>query len=173
MRVNIIAACDQNGLIGINGRMPWYIPEDLQRFKRLTTGNAIIMGRKTWESLPIKPLPDRENIVIASIGKMNVIAEVYKSPKRAIFNNLPDALVYAEKRKEHEEVFIIGGQRLYEEALPLVDTVYLTKVKTTYNPKDNDEVAYFPLADMNFVDWELESCESAIDYVFGEWRRVK
>ena len=167
MRINIIAACDQNGLIGINGRMPWYIPEDLQRFKRLTTGNAIIMGRKTWESLPIKPLPDRTNYVISRSTMDN--------PTNAFWHrrSLQSVLQAIEQYRPDSGVFIIGGQRLYEEALPLADTVYLTKVKTTYNPKDNDEVAYFPLADMNFVDWELESCESAIDYVFGEWRRVK
>ena len=167
MRVNIIAACDQNGLIGINGRMPWYIPEDLQRFKRLTTGNAILMGRKTWESLPIKPLPDRTNYVISSSTMDN--------PTNAFWHrrSLQSVLQAIAQYRPDSGVFIIGGQRLYEEALPLADTVYLTKIKTTYNPKDNDEVAYFPLADMNFVDWELESCESAIDYMFGEWRRVK
>lgn len=171
MRINIIAACDQNGLIGINGKIPWYIPEDLQRFKQLTTGNAVIMGRKTWESLPIKPLPDRINIVLSSTPEYaqeyayDLEDDVYS--KSSLQFALPIANSYC------RETFIIGGQRLYEEALPLADTVYLTKVKSTYYPKDNDEVAYFPLADMNFVDWELVSCESAIDHVFGEWRRVK
>ena len=114
MGINIIAACDQNGLIGINGRIPWYIPEDLQRFKRLTTGNAIIMGRKTWENLPIKPLPDRFNIVISKKATFGTIPDM----DITVQASLASALQIAEI-EGYQEVFIIGGQRLYEEAFTI------------------------------------------------------
>ena len=66
MHVHLIWAQDKNGVIGVNGQLPWHIPEDLYNFKRLTSGHPIVMGRKTWESLPFKPLPNRRNIVLSS-----------------------------------------------------------------------------------------------------------
>lgn len=137
LKINIIAACDKNGVIGINGKLPFHIPEDLKRFKALTMGHAVIMGRKTYESLPIFPLPDRLNIIV-SLGRESHIGD------REYASSLHHALSKAVIR-HYEQVFIIGGEQLYREALPLADRVYLTLVNQETPIADGDEVARFPL----------------------------
>jgi len=118
MRVSLIVAVSENGVIGRNGRLPWKLPADMARFKSLTMGHPIIMGRKTYESIG-RPLPGRRNIVVSSRpGFAPVGVEVVPSWKAALAC-VPD----------DDEVFVIGGATLYQKALPDVDRMYLTLVE--------------------------------------------
>src|SRR5690606_16570325 len=114
----IIAAVGKNGVIGNKGKLPWHIPEDLQHFKKVTSGHAIIMGRKTWDSIG-KPLPNRRNIVI-SRDKNLVLdgAEVYQSLEEAIYN----------AAKTDKTPFVIGGSLIYELAMPFATKMIITEV---------------------------------------------
>ena len=116
MRVTVIVAVAQNGVIGKDGDLPWRLPDDLAYFKRLTSGHPIVMGRKTWESLG-RPLPNRRNIVLSrQPGYQAEGAEVVTDFEAAL-----DALT-------EDEVFVIGGAGLYAAALPLADRVCWTEV---------------------------------------------
>jgi dihydrofolate reductase len=121
VRVTLIAAAAENNVIGADGRIPWHLSADLQRFKRLTMGHPIIMGRKTWESIG-RPLPGRVNVVITR-------REDYKAPGAVIVNGLEDALRHVQ-RAGHPEAFVIGGGDIYRLALPHADRVELTRVHT-------------------------------------------
>ena len=114
---NIIAAMDFNHGIGCKGKLPWDIKGDLKFFKEITKTSPLIMGRKTWESLPVKPLPNRENIVISKKNKMN---------------SLQKALDYCWDKNQIP--FIIGGSSLYEEAInhPNLDGLFLTLIHGVY-----------------------------------------
>lgn len=163
MKINIIAAMDNNGVIGVNGKIPWHIPEDMNRFKTLTTGHVVIMGRKTWESLPLKPLQDRKNIVVSA--NHDYIASFSCDEVYDAINHY-EAIEYATFKK-YEQAFIIGGSRLYEEAIPLADTVYLTKVNQSIQVNEGDEVARFPVE-----AWrkEKESFDlDKVEYFDGFW----
>jgi len=114
VKILMIAALDRNRVIGRDGKLPWHISEDLKRFKRLTKGHVVLMGRKTYESLG-KPLPDRRNIVLSSRAIPDV--ESYRS--------LAEAL---RALKDENTVFIIGGGEVFRQALPIVDGLHLTIV---------------------------------------------
>jgi len=116
--ISIIAAVSEDLGIGINNELLWHIQEDLKRFKRLTYGKTVIMGRKTWESLPRKPLPGRRNIVITDIPHDCCAgAEIVYS--------IEDALG---KCEPEEELFVIGGGSIYRQFLPLAERLYITHV---------------------------------------------
>jgi len=171
MKISIIAAFNPQFIIGINGKMPWRIPEDLKRFKRLTMGKPIIMGRKTWESIGSKPLPGRMNVVVSSSdtvkeGPAGEETIVVKVPA------LDAILTFIRDMTSYDEVFIIGGERLYAEALPLADRMYLTAVDQEFPAiSDSDEVAYFPIKAANRDEWNLTSREVFDEYTFSEWER--
>jgi dihydrofolate reductase len=112
-RVGILVAVSPEGVIGLDGKIPWRYPGDLRRFKRLTVGTTVIMGRLTWESLPRKPLPDRRNLVLTSRPIEGV----------ECFGTLEAALEASEG-----EVWVIGGHRAYQEALHLADHIDVTYV---------------------------------------------
>jgi len=111
----MIAALDRNRVIGRDGKLPWHISEDLKRFKQLTKGHVVLMGRRTYESLG-KPLPDRRNVVLSSHPIEGV--ESYRS--------LPEAL---RALKDVDTVFIIGGGEVFRQALPIADGLHLTIVE--------------------------------------------
>ncbi|HNS29166.1 MAG TPA: dihydrofolate reductase [Tenuifilaceae bacterium] len=115
--ISIIVAIAQNNVIGANNRLIWHISDDLKRFKALTTGHHVIMGRKTYESIG-KPLPNRVNIVVSR-------DPLYKADGCIVVSSLEKAL---ENSKNDSEVFIIGGGELYRQALPLSGKLYLTRV---------------------------------------------
>lgn len=117
MIVSFVVAVSQNGVIGKNGQLPWRLPEDLKRFKQLTMGHPIIMGRKTFESIG-KPLPGRTNIVVTHQKDFACCGAVTAS-------SLEKALLICENEPE---AFIIGGATLFEQALPLADKIYLTLI---------------------------------------------
>ena len=128
MKINIIVARSLNRVIGKDGKIPWSIPEDMKRFKELTMGHPVIMGRKTWESLPeqYRPLPERSNIVLSS-------DTLYKVPTGVLLcSSLKMALDFC---RNTSVVWVIGGSSLYKEALPLADTIEETVV---YNNYDGD-----------------------------------
>jgi dihydrofolate reductase len=125
--ISLIAALASNGVIGRENKMPWHLPEDLKRFKALTTGHPIIMGRKTFESLG-KPLPGRTNIVVSRASK---------GP--GFVPSLEAAFEAALAAPGSDEIFVIGGAQIYEAALPRADRLYLTLLDDVV---DGD--AFFP-----------------------------
>ena len=120
MIISLIVAMDQANGIGKGGRVPWHLHDDLQRFKRLTLGHHVIMGRKTFESLG-RPLPGRTNIVITR-------KTGYAIPAGLIAGSLNKALELAEEAGE-TEAFVIGGGEIYTQALPLAQRIYMTRVE--------------------------------------------
>lgn len=140
-RLSAIAALGKDRAIGSKSQLLWNLPEDLKRFKTLTTGHPVIMGRKTWESIPPKfrPLPGRTNIVIT---KNNA----YEAPGAVIANSFESARATAEQAAGAEETFVIGGGEIYEEALPHVSRLYLTLVD---DDKDGD--TFFPSYEEEFT----------------------
>lgn len=127
---------DRNRLIGRDNRLPWHLSADLKHFKQITMGKPIIMGRKTHESIG-KPLPGRTNIVVTG-------NPAYPAPGCVVVNSLQGAIDAAQ---DADEVMIIGGARLYEQAMPLAHRIYLTQVEAAF---EGD--AWFPLADWD--EWE-------------------
>lgn len=160
MIVSMIAAMAEDRVIGLNGQMPWHLPADLAHFKRSTMGSPVVMGRKTYDSIG-RPLPGRLNIVITRNRSLVIEGcEVCQSLDEAL-ESLPDDL---------EEVFIIGGQQLYEQALPLANRLYLTHIslKVDGDTRFPDYSAYrwtqldyseHPADEMNPWDYSFELLE--------------
>ncbi|MDR3311808.1 MAG: dihydrofolate reductase [Spirochaetaceae bacterium] len=121
LEIIIIAAISENRVIGKDGGLPWHIPDDLRHFRELTDGCPCIMGRKTYESLPNRPLPNRENIVVSSQLRE------YGAGVR-VFPSLEEAIGYC---KDRGKVFVCGGGSLYNRAIALADTIELTLVHRT------------------------------------------
>ena len=119
--ISAIVAVDKNWGIGYNGDLLEHIPEDLKYFKQLTFGNTIVMGRKTWDSLPKKPLPNRHNLVITKDPS------IYELINEVWFYTLHQIEVLMLKNK-NVSYFIIGGGQIYEKLLPICDRVYVTKI---------------------------------------------
>ncbi|MFM6993405.1 MAG: dihydrofolate reductase [Rhodoferax sp.] len=121
MRLHLIYARAANGVIGKQGRLPWHLPEDLAHFKRTTLGCPVIMGRKTWDSLPPKfrPLPGRTNVVITR-------QEDWQADGVVAAHSLQNAL---DQCASHPEVWVIGGAQIYAQALPLASTVEVTEIE--------------------------------------------
>ncbi len=142
MKVTLIAAMARGRVIGRQGRVPWHLPEDLKRFRRRTTGHAVIMGRKTFESIG-KPLPKRRSIVISRQSD-------YLHPDVEVACSLEAALALA--GNDEDEIFIAGGEQIYQLALPRADRLDLTIVDA---PIAGD--AYFP--PFNSKEWRLISEE--------------
>jgi len=121
MKIAMIAAMANDRVIGLNGDMPWHLPDDLKFFKAKTTGKPVIMGRKTFESIGSRPLPNRPNIVISR----NASLTFPKFPKVEVFSSIEQAL---DKYKSEPEVIIMGGGELYRQMLPRADRLYLTLI---------------------------------------------
>ena len=136
--ISIIVAIDRNNAIGADNKLIYWLPEDLKRFKKLTTGNTIIMGRKTFESLPKGALPNRRNIVLSRNAELQFPgADTFPSLKAA----LEDCRILAEQgREDAKEVFIIGGASVYRQVLPLADRLCLTEIDATSESADT----FFP-----------------------------
>ena len=140
--ISIIVAIAENYAIGKNNDLLWHIPEDLKMFKRITTGHKIIMGKRTYLSLPFRPLKNRENIVITDDKTDNFEG-------CTIVFSVEEALA---KSNENEEVFIIGGASIYQQFLPRTDRLYLTLVH-----KEFEGDVFFP--EINFNEWKIVSRE--------------
>jgi len=122
MDIAIVVAAARNGVIGRDGDMPWRLSSDLKRFKAITMGRPIIMGRKTWESIG-RPLPGRENIVISSRGD-------FEAPGAKVVSSLEEAIAAARESAGEGQVFIVGGGQIYRQAMPLADILHVTHVET-------------------------------------------
>lgn len=143
MIVSLLVAIDQKRGIGKDGRIPWRLPADQQRFKRLTMGHHLVIGRLTYESIG-RPLPGRTMLVVTS-------QQGYQAPGCTIVSSLDQALELA-RRAGEDQVFIAGGARLYAEALPLADRLYLTQVHAQV-----DADTFFPHFDeSNWVETARE-----------------
>ena len=118
--ISIVVGMDLNGVIGVDGRLPWHLPADLRRFRRITLGKPLIMGRRTHKSIG-RPLPGRENIVLS--GRAG-----YMAPGCTVLPSFSAAL---EHSQEQVEVMVIGGVSVYQQALPMAGRLYMTKVHTT------------------------------------------
>jgi dihydrofolate reductase len=117
--VSIVVARAENGVIGRDGELPWRLPTDMRRFRELTSGHTVVMGRRTYESIPdrFRPLPERRNLVLSGNRE-------WRAPGAEVFGDLDAALAACER-----DCFVIGGERVYREALPLAERVYATEVE--------------------------------------------
>ena len=121
--ITLIVAVAENGVIGANGALPWHIPEDLKRFKALTLGKPVVMGRKTWESLPKRPLPGRTNIVVSRDSQ-------FRADGAFAAHSFEQALEFA-ARGNTEDIAVIGGEMIFAAALPLASRICLTEVASS------------------------------------------
>ena len=157
-RLILIAAIDENNVLGKNNKLIWHLPEDLKRFKRLTSSHAIIMGRKTFESLP-RALPNRLNIVITR--NMSFYKEGIN-----ICHSLESAI---ECGKFYEKIFVIGGGQVYKQAIELADEIELTKIHAKF---DGD--VFFPKIDPKkwSVEKEVQMSHSDFEYSFITYYKI-
>lgn len=142
MTLSIIVAVASDGAIGRANDLLWHLPADLKRFKELTTGHTILMGRKTFESLPRGPLPNRRNIIISRSLPAQPGAKVYPTIQQAM-----------EACASDEEVFIIGGGEIYRQLLPDTKQIYLTRVQASFP----DAEVFFP--ELDPTEWIEEARE--------------
>lgn len=161
--ISAIVAVDNNWGIGYNGDLLEHIPEDLKYFKALTTGHVVVMGRKTWDSLPKKPLLDRINYVITKEAKTS-------NNEVAYFNM--DSIKMTMKKYADYEYFIIGGGEIYKQLLPYCDRAYVTKILKSHENVDT----YFPDLDQD-PNWEVSSSSELqmsddIPYAFMTYDRI-
>jgi len=161
MRINIIAAVAKNRAIGFENKLIYWLPNDLKRFKALTTGHTIIMGRNTYLSLPKGALPNRRNVVLSSTISELPGCDVYPTLDAALKSCRPD-----------EDIYIIGGARVYEQAISMADRLCLTEVDDT--PAQAD--AFFP----DYSDWQVVNKEAhpkderhAFEYAFIDYERAR
>jgi len=158
--IAIIVAIAENYAIGKNNDLLWHISDDLKRFKKITSGNPVVMGKKTYFSLPLRPLPNRKNIVITDIpGEIIDNCTMAYSIDHAI-----------EQMEEDKPNFIIGGGSIYTQFLPLANKLYLTRVHQSF-----DADVFFPKIDFN--EWKKVFEEPHLDeqlpYTFQEFTRKK
>ena len=154
MKISLIVAMASNRVIGLNGQMPWHLSADLQRFKQVTMGKPIMMGRKTFAAIG-RPLPGRENLVISR-------SPDYQAAGCRVFTSIESGLTYAE---DCDELFVIGGATLYEALLPAADYLYLTLID-----RDFDGDTYFP--EIDYAGWREISREDVendprVDYAYS------
>ena len=157
MEIELIVALNQDGVIGINNKIPWYIPEDLQRFKKMTEGNIVIMGKKTYESLPLnqRPLKNRLNIVLSRQTNIydfehdnlifTTMDNIYDIIKENIF--IEEGSDDDDDKKIKKKVFIIGGSEIYKLFINQCSIIHITEV--IFNIDDavaaNDDITYFSI----------------------------
>jgi dihydrofolate reductase len=166
MIISLIAALASNRVIGKDNALLWQLPEDLRYFRETTRGKPVIMGRKTWESLPesFRPLPGRHNIVVSR-------DPAYPTHGATLAASLADAVRQAAAKANADEAFVIGGAQLYREALPIADRLYLTEIE-----QDFDGDVFFP--DVSPRDWQEISrqsgqASSGLRFAFVVYRRKK
>ena len=161
-RISLIVAMTPDGVIGKDNALPWRLSADLRRFKALTLGKPVVMGRKTFQSLPGGPLPGRPNIVVSR-------DKDFRPDGAEVFDSLPDALARA-KQLTTDEVMVIGGAQVYAQALPMADRLYITEV---HAPITGD--THFPLvrwAEWREISREDHPAEGEIPgYSFVAWER--
>ncbi len=159
MTVGLIWAQSTSGVIGRDGGIPWSLPEDLARFKRLTVGHTVVMGRRTWESLPVRfrPLPGRRNVVVSRNPE-------YRAEGADVVTSIAAALT-------DSETWVIGGAEIYHLALPLAGRCEVTEVDIDLRLRDDDALA--PMLDASWIgstgDWQDST--SGLRYRYYSYRR--
>lgn len=153
-KISMIVAMASNHAIGLNNKMPWHLSADLKKFKQITMGSPILMGRKTYESIG-RPLPGRDNIIVSR----NVD---YQQNGCFVFNSIDQAIARCE---QYDEIFIIGGATFYNAMLPKADTLYLTQINQSF---EGD--TFFP--DIQQEEWEEVAREdidddSSVDFTYS------
>ena len=163
MKIKLIAATDLNFGIGKDGNLLFKIPKDLRLFKQLTTGNIVLMGRKTFESIGCKSLSDRINIVISSTKK-------YENEGVIAFDNLETAVEYSKQNFSDKDLYVIGGGQVYEECIKYADEIILTKYNKVY--EDADTYFHVDILD-NFCETEviLEGSYEGIGFKTAVFKR--
>ena len=146
MKITLVAAIASNNVIGKENSLPWNIPEDLKRFKQMTSGNTILMGRKTFDSIG-RPLPNRQNIVMTK-------DENFKKEGIKVINDFDEALELI--KESNEDIFVIGGSKIYELFEPVANSLAITRIL-----KDFEGDAFFP--DINWDLWQIEKEEKFFD----------
>ena len=146
MKITLVAAIASNNVIGKENSLPWNIPEDLKRFKQMTSGNTILMGRKTFDSIG-RPLPNRQNIVMTK-------DENFEREGIKVINDFDEALELI--KESNEDVFVIGGSKIYELFEPVANSLAITRIL-----KDFEGDAFFP--DINWDLWQIEKEEKFFD----------
>ena len=146
MKITLVAAIASNNVIGKENSLPWNIPEDLKRFKQMTSGHTILMGRKTFDSIG-RPLPNRQNLVMTK-------DENFEREGIKVINDFNEALEL--KKESNEDVFVIGGSKIYELFEPVANSLAITRIL-----KDFDGDAFFP--DINWDLWQIEKEENFFD----------
>ncbi len=160
--LSIIVAIAQNGAIGKNNDLLWHLSDDLKRFKKLTTGHPVVMGRKTWDSLPKRPLPGRQNIVMTNNPDFSAEGATVVHSVNGLFKALKDC---------DDEVFVMGGAAIYKALLPFCNRLYVTEVY-----RDYDADVYFPTIDLSTFTLVRQSVRlhddaSCLDYAYLEYDR--
>ncbi len=160
MKISLIAAVAENDVIGKDGGIPWHLPDDLKHFKKLTSGHAIIMGRKTFESIG-RALPKRDNLVLSRSGNIDALG-------CTVLASFDEALMWCRDHDE-TEAFVIGGEQLYRDALPLADRVYLTEVHGSF---DGD--TFFPVEGLEaFAEVSREDVDGDLPHSFVVYERQR
>ncbi|EDF1098081.1 dihydrofolate reductase [Salmonella enterica subsp. enterica serovar Enteritidis] len=171
--VSLIAAAGLNNEIGKDNKLPWHIPDDLKNFKALTSGKVIVMGRKTWESLGYKPLPNRHHVILTR--KQGGVPDIdgvlnLKGDMGSVIEFLKKEVA---KKDYPKEIFIIGGAEIYQQAMPYADKIYLSRVEVKVEGAD----AFFPEIDRDVfkLTYNLTHCskpESGIPrWHYQIWKR--
>jgi dihydrofolate reductase len=160
MLISLIAAMTPDYIIGDNGNLPWYIPEDLKHFKKLTSGNTILMGRKTFNSIG-KALPNRKNIILSR----NIPPFIPNDTQW--FTSVEDAIAYS-KKSGTVELFIIGGSEIYSLFMPIADRMYISVINLTEKITGD---TFFPK--WNNSEWKIECSEIVNNIEFKIYNRIK
>lgn len=153
MTITLIAAAAENNALGKDNDLVWHLPDDFKRFKAITSGHFIIMGRKTFESFP-KPLPNRTHIIITRQKEYQVpegclvVASIEEAIKLAVTSSLSSRAESRDKKPQNDEVFIIGGGEIYKQSIALADKIELTRVHT-----EVEADTFFPEIDSS--NWKL------------------
>lgn len=142
MNIAIIVAMTPDRVIGFKGAMPWHLPADLKYFKRVTSGYPVLMGRRTYDSLYVKPLPGRKNIIVTRNAD-------FEAPGCTVVNSVSAGI---EQAGNAEKLFVIGGAAIYEQVLDMADELYCTRVQSSVAGD-----TYFPK--INLAEWKEEHCQ--------------
>ena len=153
--LSAIVAVAENGVIGRKGGLPWQLPAEMARFKQITMGHPIIMGRKTHESIG-RALPGRYNVVITR-------DKDYRAEGCEVVGSLDEAIELAKKAEGSKEIFVIGGEQIYREAMPKLERIYLTKVHAKI---DGDKFFYYDPKEWKQVSSEKHSADTKNQYDF-------
>ncbi len=157
--ITAIVCVDKNFGIGSCGQLLESYPEDMTFFKEKTSGNIVVMGRKTWDSLLKKPLPNRMNIIITSLPTKSSNSEIFMTMEE-FYKKLP------ELKKDTRDIYIIGGASIYKQLLSYCEKIYMTVIPKVYEKADT----FFP--QLNFKEWKKIKEESTTNVSFIEWARI-